>query len=256
MIAEQETSAVTVCSLVKRYAGDVILDGISLTVRKGEVAGIIGPSGGGKTTFLRCLNGLEDFQGGQVDVAGEMLRPETPPRERQAQLLRVRRRVGMVFQQFNLFPHRTALGNVIEAPIHVLGRSHAQVTDEARSLLERVGLGDKLDHSPDMLSGGQQQRVAIARALAMRPEVLLFDEPTSALDPRMAAEVEAVIAELAAAGQTMVVVTHSLRLARRAAHTLHVFEGGRIAESGPAEQVFDRPQTECTRRFLDEAYQK
>jgi ABC-type polar amino acid transport system ATPase subunit len=171
-------------------------------------------------------------------------------------LSRIRRRVGMVFQQFNLFPHRTALGNVIEAPVHVLGMKREQAIDEARVLLHRVGLGDKLNHMPDMLSGGQQQRVAIARALAMKPEVMLFDEPTSALDPRMAAEVEAVIAEVAASGQTMIVVTHSLRLARRTARTLHVFEAGRVLESGPTEEIFKHPREEATRRFLDEAHQK
>ncbi len=248
--------AVAVRSLVKRFDGQVILDDVSLTVAAGEVCGIIGPSGGGKTTLLRCLNGLEDFQGGEVDVAGEVLSPEIPSDTKSRLLQRVRRRVGMVFQQFNLFPHRTALGNVVEAPIHVLGLSRDEAVSRAKALLERVGLADKLEHMPDMLSGGQQQRVAIARALAMQPEVLLFDEPTSALDPRMAAEVEAVITELAASGQTMIVVTHSLRLARRAAQTLHVFETGRIVESGPTEQIFDAPRQEATRRFLDEVYQK
>jgi ABC-type polar amino acid transport system ATPase subunit len=248
--------AVTVRSLVKRYAEGVILDGVSLTVTRGEVCGIIGPSGGGKTTFLRCLNGLEDFQSGEVDVGGVTLMAGLPPGERQSRLTRVRRRVGMVFQQFNLFPHRTALENVIEAPVHVLGMPREKAIDEATQLLERVGLGDKLNHMPDMLSGGQQQRVAIARALAMRPEVMLFDEPTSALDPRMAAEVERVIVSVAASGQTMIVVTHSLRLARRTAQTLHVFEAGRVLESGPAEQIFANPREEATRRFLDEAHQK
>lgn len=253
---EQAESAVTVRSLVKGYQGQTILDGISLSVARGEVCGIVGPSGGGKTTFLRCLNGLEDFQAGEVDVAGETLRPAIPARERSRVLQRVRRRVGMVFQQFNLFPHRTALENVTEAPIHVLGIPRAEAIERARGLLDRVGLGTKLNHMPDMLSGGQQQRVAIARALAMQPEVLLFDEPTSALDPRMAAEVEAVIAEVAATGQTMIVVTHSLRLARRTASMLHVFEGGRVLESGPPEQVFDAPREEATRKFLEDAHQK
>jgi ABC-type polar amino acid transport system ATPase subunit len=249
----EQATAVRASSLVKRYGEQVILSGISLSVARGEVCGIIGPSGGGKTTFLRCINGLENFQDGQVDVAGETLLPGVAPAE---QLQRVRRRVGMVFQQFNLFPHRSALGNVIEAPMHVLGKPRGEAVEQAKGLLERVGMGHKLDSMPDMLSGGQQQRVAIARALAMQPEVLLFDEPTSALDPRMAAEVEAVIAEVAASGQTMIVVTHSLRLARRTAHTLHVFEGGRVLESGPAEQVFEHPREEATRRFLDEAHQK
>lgn len=245
--------AVAVQSLIKRYGSQCILNGISLAVTRGEVCGLVGPSGGGKTTFLRCLNGLEDFQGGQVQLADRVLTAEQPPAERKAALAHIRRRVGMVFQQFNLFPHRTALENVIEAPIYVLGHSREQAIDDGRKLLERVDLGDKLNHMPDMLSGGQQQRVAIARALAMKPEVMLFDEPTSALDPRMAGEVEAVIADLAASGQTMLVVTHSLRLARRTAQTLHVFGEGRLIESGPAAQVFESPQQEATRRYLNEA---
>jgi ABC-type polar amino acid transport system ATPase subunit len=255
-MSADSTPAVDVRSLVKGFDGLTILNGISLSVARGEVCGIVGPSGGGKTTFLRCLNGLEDFQAGEVHIAGEVLAPATPHRQRAEQLLRVRRRVGMVFQQFNLFPHRSALGNVIEAPIHVLGLSRDEAVCRAQELLTRVGLADKLDRMPDQLSGGQQQRVAIARSLAMSPEVLLFDEPTSALDPRMAAEVEAVIAELAGTGQTMIVVTHSLRLARRTASMLHVFEGGRVLESGPPEQIFASPREESTRRFLEEAHQK
>ncbi len=253
MTGDDNPSALAVTALVKRFADHVVLDGITLAVRRGEVCAVLGPSGGGKTMFLRCLNGLEDFQGGEIDLADVKLRPDLPPKQRGPLLRQVRRRVGMVFQQFNLFPHRTALGNVIEAPMHVLGHSREQAVEEAKTLLARVGLSDKLNHTPDMLSGGQQQRVAIARALAMKPEVLLFDEPTSALDPRMAAEVEAVIADLAAAGQTMIVVTHSLRLARRSAHTIHLFDAGRVLESGPPEQVFESPRHEITRRFLCEA---
>jgi ABC-type polar amino acid transport system ATPase subunit len=253
MTSHEQPPIVTVRGLVKRFAEHLILDRVSLSVARGEVCGVVGPSGGGKTTFLRCLNGLEDFQAGQLDVAGIALRADMPPAERSGLLAQVRRRVGMVFQQFNLFPHRTALGNVIDAPIHVLGLSRRQAIEQAGQLLERVGLADKLDHMPDELSGGQQQRVAIARALAMKPEVMLFDEPTSALDPRMAAEVEAVIAEVAASGQTMIVVTHSLRLARRTAGTLYVFEAGRVLETGPTQQIFENPREEATRRFLEEA---
>jgi len=245
--------AVAVRALGKRFFGHDVLSDITLDVRGGEVCGIVGPSGGGKTTFLRCLNGLIDFDSGEVDLAGVCLKPQVPSAEKKRLLLQVRRRVGMVFQQFNLFPHRTVLGNVIEAPMHVLGHAREQAVEQAKTLLARVGMADKLDHMPDALSGGQQQRVAIARALAMQPEVMLLDEPTSALDPRMAGEVESVIVDLAASGQTMIVVTHSLRLARRAAQTLHVFEGGRVLESGPAEQIFTAPQHEATRRFLDEA---
>ena len=245
--------ALAVHSLAKRYGDQEVLSGITLSVCRGEVCAVVGPSGGGKTTFLRCLNGLEEFEGGRIEVAGVELRPDMPPKERVQTLAHIRRHVGMVFQQFNLFPHRSALGNVIEAPVHVLGVSRDEARRQAIALLERVGLGDKLRHMPDMLSGGQQQRVAIARALAMKPDVMLFDEPTSALDPRMAAEVESVIADLAASGQTMIVVTHSLRLARRTAHTLHVFERGALLESGPAEQVFTAPRHEATRQFLSEA---
>lgn len=229
--------AIAVRELVKRFDTQTILDGITLQVARSEVAVIIGPSGGGKTTFLRCLNGLETFQDGRIELAGMNLQADTPAAERKSRLQHIRRRVGMVFQQFNLFPHRSALGNVIEAPVNVLGVDRKQAIAEAEQLLARVGLQDKLHHMPDMLSGGQQQRVAIARALAMKPEVILFDEPTSALDPRMAAEVESVMADLAQAGQTMVVVTHSMRLARRTATTIHVFERGRVAASGPAQEV-------------------
>ena len=252
MQLDHREPALVVDALAKRFADQRVLNDITLRVERGEVCAVVGPSGGGKTTFLRCLNGLEDFDGGRIQLAGVELRPDLPRADRKRTLAHIRRHVGMVFQQFNLFPHRTALGNVIEAPMHVLGISRTQATAEATALLARVGLADKLEHMPDMLSGGQQQRVAIARALAMKPEVLLFDEPTSALDPRMAGEVESVIADLAASGQTMIVVTHSMRLARRAAHTLHVFEAGRVLESGPPEQVFDSPRHEATRRFLSE----
>jgi len=252
MIANDQLPTLAVRGLVKRFAEHDVLSGVSLEVRGAEVCVLIGPSGGGKTTFLRCLNGLEDFQDGEIEVAGVKLTANLAPQARKPLVGQVRRHVGMVFQQFNLFPHRTALGNVIEAPMHVLGYSRQRAIEEARELLARVGLADKLQHTPDMLSGGQQQRVAIARALAMKPRVMLFDEPTSALDPRMAAEVEAVIADLASAGQTMVVVTHSMRLARRTAHTLHVFDGGHLLESGSPEQVFEAPRHEATRRFLSE----
>jgi polar amino acid transport system ATP-binding protein len=238
--------------LGKRYGSLNVLSDISLTVRRGEVAVIVGPSGGGKSTFLRCLNGLEQFDAGEVEIGGLQLRADAQPRQALSHWRQVRRRVGMVFQQFNLFPHRTVLGNVIEAPIHVLGRPREEAVIEARALLARVGLGEKLDNMPDTLSGGQQQRVAIARALAMRPEAILFDEPTSALDPVMASEVESVIADLAGDGQTMIVVTHSMGLARRTAHTMYVFGGGGILESGPPEQIFESPREPATKAFLSE----
>ena len=239
--------------LSKRFGPVEVLSDVSLSVARGEVAVIVGPSGGGKSTLLRCLNGLTTFDAGVIRIAGVELRAEASPRELRRAHLAVRRKVGMVFQQFHLFPHRTALGNVIEAPIHVLRRPRSEAVAHAQELLARVGLAEKADQMPDALSGGQQQRVAIARSLAMRPDVLLFDEPTSALDPRMAAEVEAVIADLAASGQTMVVVTHSMLLARRAAHRVHVMAAGRIVESGPPERVFGSPQTAEARALLEEA---
>jgi ABC-type polar amino acid transport system ATPase subunit len=242
---------ISVTNLTKRYGANTVLSDVSLTVRKGEVSFIVGPSGGGKSTLLRCLNGLETFDQGQIDVAGFTLTPQLAPAERSRRLLDVRRRVGMVFQQFNLFPHRTVLGNLVEAPLQVLGTSRAAAEQDALELLDRIGLAEKRDAMPGNLSGGQQQRVAIARALAMNPEVLLFDEPTSALDPRMAREVEAVIADLAAAGQTMVVVTHSMDFVRRSAHTVHVFGEGRLLESGPPDHVFVSPSDPRTRAFLE-----
>jgi polar amino acid transport system ATP-binding protein len=236
--------------LVKRFNGIEILRGVGLAVAKGEVAAIIGPSGSGKSTLLRCLNGLETFQAGSVVVDGLRIDASCTAKVLEATFRQVCRRAGMVFQAYNLFPHRTVLENVTEAPIHVLGMDRAEAEARARTLLERVGLGDKLASRPRSLSGGQQQRVAIARALAMGPKIMLFDEPTSALDPRMTAEVLAVMSDLARDGLTMVVVTHAMRFARRLATTVHVISDGRIVESGPPDQVFDAPHTEATRQLL------
>jgi ABC-type polar amino acid transport system ATPase subunit len=243
---------IEVDGLVKRHGSLEVLKGVTLRVAAGEVAAIIGPSGGGKSTFLRCLNGLESFHGGSVTVDGLRIGPETSPRERSRALRQVCRRVGMVFQGFNLFPHRTVLQNVTEGPTFVLGLDPAQADERARKLLDRVGLLDKLDARPRQLSGGQQQRVAIARAQAMEPRAILFDEPTSALDPRMTAEVLAVMADLARDGLTMIVVTHAMRFARQVATTVHVFDGGRVVESGPPDQVFEEPREEATRSLLAE----
>ncbi len=243
---------IEVDGLVKRYGPLDVLKGVSLGFARGEVASIIGPSGGGKSTFLRCLNGLESFDGGSVTVDGLRIGVETRPRERSKTLRQVCRTVGMVFQSFNLFPHRTVLQNVTEAPIHVLGLDRARAEERARKLLDRVGLLDKLDARPRHLSGGQQQRVAIARALAMEPRAMLFDEPTSALDPRMAGEVLAVMADLARDGMTMIVVTHSMKFARQVSHTVHVFGNGQVLESGPPAQVFQEPRHEATRLLLAE----
>lgn len=236
-------------NISKRYGQNEILRGVNLEVANGEVCVLLGPSGGGKSTLLRTINGLETFDGGQIEVSNIRLTPGTGT-EREAALQQIRRRVGMVFQQFNLFPHRTVLENVIEAPIHVLKRSKEEAITTARDLLHRVGMLDKADTRPTSLSGGQQQRVAIARALAMQPEAILFDEPTSALDPRTTAEVISVMQDLAASGQQMIVVTHAMSFARTVAHRVHILQAGRIIESGPPEQVFNNPTNEATREFL------
>jgi ABC-type polar amino acid transport system ATPase subunit len=240
-------------NLVKAHGALRVLDGVSLKVRRGEVAVIVGPSGGGKSTLLRCINGLEIFQGGEVQIDDVIFRGGKGGRNEELILREMRCRVGMVFQQFHLFPHLSVLGNVMTGPLHVLGRTREEAEDTARVLLDRVGLIDKARARPDELSGGQQQRVAIARALAMKPEAILFDEPTSALDPRMAGEVLKVIAELAGSGQTMVVVTHAMGFARRVARTIHVMHAGKIVESGSPADVFGTPREEATRSFLTEA---
>jgi len=243
---------IDVRNLVKYHGTLPVLGGVSMSVNRGQVAVIVGPSGGGKSTLLRCINGLETFQGGEVQVDGVICRAGPIGRDEERALRTLRRRVGMVFQQFHLFPHLSVLGNVMAGPLHVLGTPRAEAEANARSLLERVGLLDKAAARPEELSGGQQQRVAIARALAMRPEAILFDEPTSALDPRMASEVLKVIAELAGAGQTMVVVTHAMEFARRVANVVHVMHTGRVVESGPPGRVFGQPEQEATRAFLAE----
>jgi ABC-type polar amino acid transport system ATPase subunit len=244
---------IEVRNLVKSHDRLTVLRGVSLTVQRGEVAVVVGPSGGGKSTLLRCLNGLERFESGEVRL-GELAL--TPGATAPATLQSLRRRVGMVFQQFHLFPHMSVLDNVLAGPLFAQKRSRAEAEPHARALLERVGLADKVNERPERLSGGQQQRVAIARALAVNPEVILFDEPTSALDPRMAGEVLRVMEDLARAGQTMVVVTHAMSFARRAATTVHVMHEGTIAESGPPRDIFASPRTAVTRDFLAEAQQE
>ncbi len=243
-------SVVTVRGLRTRRGPTEILRGVDLDVGAGEVVVIVGPSGSGKTTLLRALNYLTPFTAGTIDIAGHALRPGMSERTDAAALRAVRTRVGMVFQSFHLFPHLTVLENVMEAPRRVLGLSATAAADRARGLLARVGLEDFCGTHPERLSGGQQQRVAIARALAMEPVVMLFDEPTSALDPRLVGEVLAVVADLAAAGQTMIVVTHEIAFARRVAHRVVVLVGGMIVESGTAEEVLERPRTSETRALL------
>jgi len=216
---------------------------------------LIGASGSGKTTFIRCINLLEDIQAGQIRVNGRAMGYRERPdgrlvRDSERNIARQRRDIGMVFQRFNLFPHMTALENIIEAPIQVLGLSRAAALEDARRLLGRVGLADKADHYPSQLSGGQQQRVAIARALAMKPQAMLFDEPTSALDPETVGEVLQVMKELAEEGMTMVVVTHEMGFAREVADRVVVLDQGELIEQGTPEQIFSQPQHPRTRAFL------
>jgi polar amino acid transport system ATP-binding protein len=241
---------VSVCGLRTRLGNHEVLCGVDLTITRGEVVALLGPSGGGKTSLLRALNYLTPFDEGEVEIAGHRLRPGMSERADAALLRAVRTRVGMVFQSFHLFPHLTALGNVMEAPRQVLRLDHATARVRALDLLGRVGLGEQVDAFPHTLSGGQQQRVAIARALAMEPDVLLLDEPTSALDPRLVGEVLATVADLAAAGQTMLIVTHELAFARRVAQRALVLAGGQIVATGTPDEVLDRPRSEAARAFL------
>jgi polar amino acid transport system ATP-binding protein len=243
---------ITIANLVKRFGRTEILKGISFEVRKGEVHSIIGPSGGGKSTFLRCINGLEPFQGGEIRVGDRVLTPATGARSDARLLEGVRRQVGFVFQQFNLFPHLTVLENVIEAPIQVLKLKRSDAIGRAERLLARVGLEAKHRAYPRDLSGGQQQRVAIARALVMEPAAILFDEPTSALDPVMAGEILSLMENLAKDGQTMIVVTHSMGFARNVASQVHVFADGYDVESGPPSTVFGDPRHATTKSFLSQ----
>ena len=240
-------------SVVKRFGALEVLRGVSLSVKKAEVAVIIGGSGSGKSTLLRCINGLERHDAGVIEVDGVEVPRAGAPGENAA-LCKLRRRVGMVFQQFNLFPHMSVLENVICGPRKVMGASAAEAEPRARALLDRVGLADRVHQRPSTLSGGQQQRVAIARTLANQPDVILFDEPTSALDPKMTAEVLAVMADMAAEGQTLVVVSHAMGFVRRSAHTVHVFASGQIVESGPPERIFDAPAHAQTRELLAQAH--
>jgi len=230
--------------LHKRFGGLHVLRGVDLAIASGEVVVLIGPSGCGKSTLLRCLNGLDLPSEGVVTVCG------TRVGGNQRELNALRRRVGMVFQRFHLFPHLTALGNVTLAPRRVLGLTPEVAEARARALLEEVHLAEKAEAYPDQLSGGQQQRVAIARALAMEPELMLFDEPTSALDPELVGEVLEVMRELAARGMTMCVVTHEMRFAEEVAHRVCFLDEGRILEEGPPRKVFSAPTHPRTREFL------
>jgi polar amino acid transport system ATP-binding protein len=238
----------------KRFGRLEVLKGISLEVTKGETVCIIGPSGSGKTTFIRCINHLEKIDSGRITVNGHLIgyrqRNGKLVEDSEASIAGQRKEIGMVFQRFNLFPHKTALGNIIEAPVRVNSVPKERAIAEAEALLARVGLADKRDVYPGKLSGGQQQRVAIARALAMKPALMLFDEPTSALDPEVIGEVLTVMEELAHEGMTMIVVTHEMGFAREAADRVVMMDEGRIIEEGTPEHFFQEPRETRTRQFL------
>ncbi len=241
--------------VVKRFGRLEVLKGVSLEVNPREVVCIIGPSGSGKTTFIRCINHLEKIDSGRIEVNGHLIgyreRGGKLVEDTERNIARQRAEIGIVFQRFNLFPHKTALENVIEAPTHVRGIPKDEAVRQGTALLERVGLADKFDAYPGKLSGGQQQRVAIARALAMNPALMLFDEPTSALDPEVIGEVLDVMKALALdMGTTMIVVTHEMGFAREAADRMVMMDDGRIIEDGPPAHFFDSPREDRTKRFL------
>ena len=238
------TEKIKVTKLYKSFKKLEVLRDISLSVQEGEVVCVIGPSGGGKSTFLRCLNQLETVTSGDVKV-GDFVVTDS-----KTNINKARERIGMVFQSFNLFPHLTAKRNIMLAPVNLKKMSKPEAENKALELLERVGLSDKADNYPHQLSGGQQQRVAIARALAMQPDVMLFDEPTSALDPEMVGEVLQVMKELAAEGMTMVVVTHEMGFAREVADRVFLMAEGQIVEEGAPEHFFENPKETRTREFL------
>jgi polar amino acid transport system ATP-binding protein len=238
----------------KRFGRLEVLRGVTFDVAKGEVVVVIGPSGSGKTTLLRCINHLEAVDAGRIYVDGQPVGYREVKgkfvERSEREVARMRASIGMVFQRFNLFPHRTALGNVIDAPIHVRKLRRTEALKAGRAMLHKVGLGDKLDAYPAQLSGGQQQRVAIARALAMEPKVMLFDEPTSALDPELVGEVLEVMKSLAREGMTMIVVSHEMGFAREVADRMMLMDEGIIIEEGPPAQFFNNPRHERTKLFL------
>ncbi|PZT57582.1 amino acid ABC transporter ATP-binding protein [Paenibacillus silvae] len=241
---------ITTTGLTKRFQNHEVLTNIDMHVDAKDIVVLLGPSGSGKSTLLRCLNGLEQLSGGQIEVNGIVVNSADPLRVQRARVLEIRHQTGMVFQQFNLYPHKTVLGNVMEGLVTVKKIKRDEAAERGRLLLDRVGLSDKQDAYPSRLSGGQQQRVAIARALAMEPEVMLFDEPTSALDPELVGEVLSVMKELAQEGMTMLVVTHELKFARNVANKIVFMADGSIVETASPEAFFEHPEQERTRQFL------
>lgn len=250
-LRDKENIMIKIRNIHKTFGNNTILRGVDLDIIKGQVVVILGPSGSGKTTFLRCLNALEIPEQGSISFEHDpKLSLDFAQNPSKKDILALRRKSGMVFQQYNLFPHKTALENVMEAPVQVQGKSPEQASTLALNLLEKVGLADKADLYPHQLSGGQQQRVGIARALALQPTLMLFDEPTSALDPELVQDVLATMKELANEGWTMVVVTHEIKFALDVADVVVVMDGGTIVEQGFPDDLFANPQHERTRSFL------
>lgn len=247
---KSKTPIIKISNIRKRYTDVPVLNGIDFEVNEGEVVCLIGPSGSGKSTLLRCLNYLEQINSGTIDICGSQL-VGGKTKENKKSAYEIRKHVGMVFQQFNLWPHLTVLENIIEAPLRVKKTSRQEITAKAIELLGKVGLEDKKDVLPTTLSGGQQQRVAIARALAMEPEIMLFDEPTSALDPELVGEVLKVMRDLADDGMTMIVVTHEMGFAHDVADKVVFMDDGHILESGTPDEVLKNPKMERTQRFLN-----
>lgn len=258
METQQADLALQVTGLHKRFGDLEVLKGIDINAKQGDVISLIGSSGSGKSTCLRCINLLETPDSGEIRLKGELLemvpgRGGAKPKS-QEQVNQIRRRLGMVFQSFNLWSHRTILENVTEGPIYVKKENKAEANDKAMALLEKVGIAERAGFYPEQLSGGQQQRAAIARALAMEPDVLLFDEPTSALDPELVGEVLKVMRQLADEGRTMLVVTHEMRFAREVSSEVMFLHQGRVEERGSPDKVFERPDSERCRQFLQSNY--
>ena len=252
--SREKPKVIEVTNVIKRYGPNTVLNRATFQIEEGQLTTILGPSGCGKSTMLRCMNRLEKFEHGEMEIAGVEVHGTEDKKlsaaEEKELTRRLRERVGIVFQNFNLFPHLTVLGNAAEAPVTVKGMARREAEDLARHYLNKVGLSAKEDFYPAQLSGGQQQRVAIARALAMEPDVILFDEPTSALDPQLIQEVARMFRALDDLGKTIVVVSHDMNFARRISDQVIYFEGGHAVESGTVEEVFSNPQQEETRRFM------